>query len=156
MDPATLPYRDCAGVMLINAEGLIFTGERLDTAGAWQMPQGGIDEGESPQAAAFRELEEETGVSRSAVELIAESPNWLTYDLPPHLLGKSWGGKYRGQRQKWFLMRLTDADSCIDIDTAHPEFSRWRWCDKTALINDIVAFKKPLYAQILDSFKSNF
>ena len=118
--PGGLPYRPCAGVVLINAEGLIFAGQRIDTQGAWQMPQGGIDEGEDPRQAALRELVEETGVSPDKVQVLAETPGWVYYDLPPELLGKVWKGRYGGQRQKWVLMRFLGQDADIRIDTDHP------------------------------------
>lgn len=149
IDRETLPYRPCAGVMLLNRDGLIFTGERLDMPGAWQMPQGGIDGGEDPEAAAFRELEEETGVPADAVSLIKATNDWVTYDLPDELLGKVWQGRWRGQKQKWFLMRLNGPDSLITIETDHPEFARWRWSDRDALLRDIVGFKQDVYQQVV-------
>ena len=121
-----LHYRPGVGVTLINPAGLIFAGRRLDsTADAWQMPQGGIDGDETPRAAALRELEEETGIKSDRVRFLAKTHHWLTYDLPPELLGKVWGGKYRGQRQKWFLYRFEGSDSEIEIEKDHPEFSAW-------------------------------
>ncbi|WP_380786524.1 RNA pyrophosphohydrolase [Sphingomonas sp. R86521] len=148
-----LPYRPCAGVMLINAEGKVFVGQRLDTTiEAWQMPQGGIDPGEDAQAAALRELGEETGVAPEHVELIAEAPGEFTYDLPPELIGKAWKGKWRGQRQRWFLYRFLGTDTDIDIATAHPEFRSWRWMEPEMLPATIVPFKKTLYEKVLDAF----
>lgn len=144
-----LPYRPCVGVVLVNNNGLIFTGERIDTPGAWQMPQGGIDKGEQPEAAALRELEEEIGVSKDHVSLIGQTRDWLYYDLPPHLLGKAWGGKYCGQKQLWYKMLLDSDDSHINIATKHPEFSRWRWSTGAEVIDNIVDFKKDLYKQII-------
>ncbi len=152
IDPDSLPYRPCVGVVLINADGAVFAGERAGMQGAWQMPQGGVDDGESPQEAALRELEEETSVPADAVELLAETPGWLRYDLPPEVLGKVWGGKYRGQEQKWFLVRLTGPDSAIDLDTDHPEFGRWQWMAPQALLAEIVAFKRPVYEQVFGIF----
>ena len=114
-----LPYRPCAGVVLANGGGLIFTGERIDAPGAWQMPQGGIDDGEAPRAAALRELAEETGVDPALVTVEAETQGWVRYDLPEHLLGKMWGGKFRGQMQKWFLLRFHGSDGDIRIDQPH-------------------------------------
>jgi putative (di)nucleoside polyphosphate hydrolase len=153
-DPETLPYRPCVGVMLINADGLIFAGQRLDSPSpAWQMPQGGIDDGEKPKAAALRELWEETGTTADLVQSVAKTHGWVTYDLPPDLLGKAWGGKYRGQRQKWFLFRFLGADSDIKIDTAHPEFSSWRWIAADQMVAEIVPFKRAVYEEVVRSFR---
>lgn len=139
--------------MMINRDGRVFVGQRIDNVlEAWQMPQGGIDPGEDARAAAIRELGEETGVAPEHLELIAEAPEELTYDLPPELIGKVWKGKYRGQRQRWFLFRFTGADTDIDIATAHPEFRAWRWADPADLPEIIVPFKRALYEQILDAF----
>jgi len=152
-DPSSLPYRPCAGVMLINRDGRVFVGQRIDnTLEAWQMPQGGIDPGEDAQAAAIRELGEETGVSADKVTLIAEAPDELIYDLPPELIGKVWKGKYRGQRQRWFLFRFDGEDSDIRIDTAHPEFRAWRWAEPADLPRLIVPFKRALYEDVLAAF----
>lgn len=154
-DTAPLPYRPCVGVCLINPRGLIFAGRRLDsTADAWQMPQGGIDEGEKPRAAALRELGEETAVPPDAVSFLAKTHHWLTYDLPPELLGKVWGGKYRGQRQKWFLYRFNGADSLIDINREHPEFAEWRWIAADEMLAAIVPFKREVYDQVINSFRA--
>ena len=150
-----LPYRPCAGVVLINADGLIFTGERIDTPGAWQMPQGGIDDGEDPLTAALRELEEETGVPASAVTVLAETPGWIRYDLPDHLRGKLWKGRFAGQTQKWVLMRLDGSDDLIDIAQKHPEFQRWRWSSKAEVLRDIVPFKRDVYTQVIAAFDSD-
>ncbi|OAN59989.1 RNA pyrophosphohydrolase [Sphingomonas sp. TDK1] len=152
-DPALLPYRPCAGVMLLNREGHVFVGQRLDsTLDAWQMPQGGIDPGEDALDAAFRELWEETGVARHHVELIAEAPEELRYDLPEDLVGKVWKGKWRGQRQRWFLLRFLGEDGDIDIVTAHPEFRAWRWAEPADLPELIVPFKRALYERLLELF----
>ncbi len=153
MTSTVLPYRDCVGVVMVNADNLIFTGERLDTPDAWQMPQGGIDKGEAPVDAAYRELEEETGVTPTHVRLIAESPDWFSYDLPPHLIGKTWGGRYRGQRQRWYVMRFLGSDDAIRIDTADPEFRRWRWSSFDAALDHIVPFKYTLYENVLQFAK---
>lgn len=154
VDPATLPYRPCAGVMLVNREGRVFVGQRVDTTlEAWQMPQGGIDPGEDAHTAAIRELGEETGVSPDKVELIAEAPDELFYDLPPELVGKVWKGKWRGQRQRWFLFRFLGKDSDVDIATVHQEFRSWRWIDPADLPTLIVPFKKRLYEQVLAAFQ---
>jgi putative (di)nucleoside polyphosphate hydrolase len=152
-DPASLPYRPCAGVMLLNREGRVFVGQRLDsTLEAWQMPQGGIDPGEDALEAAFRELWEETGVARHHAELIAEAPEELQYDLPDDLIGKVWKGKWRGQRQRWFLLRFLGEESDIDIATAHPEFRAWRWSEPADLPELIVPFKRALYTRLLELF----
>jgi putative (di)nucleoside polyphosphate hydrolase len=151
-DPASLPYRPCVGVLLANRDGLVFAGERIDTPGAWQMPQGGIDRGESPRAAALRELREETGVVPDLVTVEAETAGWVRYDLPPELLGKVWKGRYRGQEQKWFLLRFEGKDADIDIVTGHPEFSRWRWLAPADLLALIVPFKRAVYTEVLDEF----
>ena len=155
IDPETLPYRPCVGVMLINATGLIFAGQRIDsTSPAWQMPQGGIDDGEKPRAAALRELWEETGVTDDLVQFIAKTDDWVTYDLPPDLLGKVWGGKYRGQRQKWFLYRFQGDDAEVDIARDHPEFAEWRWIGADELLARIVPFKRSVYDQVIKSFRA--
>lgn len=150
--PGGLPYRPCAGVVLINPDGLIFAGQRIDTPGAWQMPQGGIDAGETPHEAALRELTEETGVDPARVKLLGETSDWIQYDLPPHLLGKVWKGRYGGQKQKWFLLRFLGDDAEIVIETAHPEFDRWQWMRPGDLIDAIVPFKRDVYARIFAEF----
>lgn len=153
--PGGLPYRDCAGVVLMNGDGLVFAGQRIDTPGAWQMPQGGIDKGEIPRKAALRELEEEIGVRASLVTVIAETPDWVRYDLPPELLGKVWKGKYGGQRQMWYLLRFDGTDADIRIDTAHPEFDRWCWMPSRDLIDHIVPFKREVYRQVFAAFSDH-
>lgn len=147
-----LPYRPNVGVMLINGDGMIFVAERIDTPGAWQMPQGGIDKGEDPETAAVRELEEETGVAPDAVEIVARTADWLTYDLPPELLGKIWKGKYRGQKQHWYLMRFNGDDSMITLETDHPEFSAWKWVSADELVGGIVPFKRAIYEALVEEF----
>ncbi|WP_010544585.1 RNA pyrophosphohydrolase [Sphingomonas elodea] len=155
-DPASLPYRPCAGVMLLNRDGRVFVGQRLDsTLEAWQMPQGGIDPGEDALEAAFRELWEETGVARHHAELIAEAPEELQYDLPDDLIGKVWKGKWRGQRQRWFLLRFLGEDDDIDIVTDHPEFRAWRWAEPADLPDLIVPFKRALYERLLMLFAAH-
>ena len=152
-DPAALPYRPCAGIMLLNAQGKVFVGQRFDSAlDAWQMPQGGIDEGEDAEAAAFRELREETGIAPHLVKLITRSAREHHYDLPDHMIGRIWKGKYRGQRQIWFLMRFLGSDSDIDIATHTQEFRAWRWAAPDQLIDLIVPFKRELYANVIAEF----
>lgn len=145
-----LPYRPNVGLMVINADGLVWVGRRLDSeTNAWQMPQGGIDKGETPKEAALRELEEETGIAPDQVEVIAETADWVRYDLPADLLGKLWKGKWRGQEQKWFLMRYTGSDDQITIDTDHPEFAEWAWLPADQLVDRIVPFKRAVYAEVV-------
>ncbi|QTD55972.1 RNA pyrophosphohydrolase [Parasphingorhabdus cellanae] len=156
-DFSDLPYRPCAGIMLADKNGKIFVGQRLDAKDsaypdAWQMPQGGIDDGEESEAAAIRELEEETGITAAHVEIIARSAEEYYYDLPDELLGKIWKGKYRGQRQSWFLMRFTGEDRHVNIATEHAEFSDWKWAKPSDLPDMIVPFKKDLYRAILKEF----
>ena len=155
LGPSGLPYRMGAGVVLINPYGLIFAGQRIDNPGpAWQMPQGGIDGDEKPREAAYRELWEETGVTRDKVEFVGKTHGWVTYDLPPELLGKVWGGKYRGQRQKWFLFRFKGQDSDIRIASEHPEFSTWRWILADEMVESIVPFKRAVYEEVIRSFRA--
>ncbi|MCE2992024.1 MAG: RNA pyrophosphohydrolase [Candidatus Jidaibacter sp.] len=146
-------YRLGVGIMLVNDENKVFVGKRIDdtsNSNAWQMPQGGIDGEENPIEAAKRELLEETGVSY--VEILAEYPEWLYYDLPPELIGKVWGGRYRGQKQKWFLMRLLGGDAQINISTSHPEFNDWKWERIESLEAIIVPFKREIYSKVAKQF----
>jgi putative (di)nucleoside polyphosphate hydrolase len=146
-DPHSLPYRPCVGVMLFDSRGQVFVGRRIDTPDAWQMPQGGIDRGEAPETAALRELEEEIGTANA--EIVAGTAEWLAYDLPEHLVGKLWGGRWRGQRQKWFACRFLGDDSEIRLDTAHPEFDAWRWVEPEQLTGLIVPFKRAIYSAVV-------
>lgn len=149
----TLPYRPCAGIMLINADNHVFVGQRMDSVSdAWQMPQGGIDPGEDAQAAAFRELEEETGVAPHLAKLLAQSSREHLYDLPPELMGRMWNGKYRGQAQTWFAMQFLGSDADVDIATDTQEFRAWRWADPADLVGLIVPFKRQLYKDVLAEF----
>lgn len=148
---AHLPYRKGVGIMLLNREGKVFVAKRIDmTSEAWQMPQGGIDAGEDARTAALRELGEEIGTSNA--EIIAESVDWLRYDLPDALVPRIWKGQYRGQEQKWFAMRFTGVDGDINIATEHPEFSEWKWVDMQELPDIIVPFKRELYQLLVDEF----
>jgi putative (di)nucleoside polyphosphate hydrolase len=154
---ARLPYRPCVGIMLLNRDGDVFVGQRSDRdTDAWQMPQGGIDDGEDPRDAALRELWEETGVTRDLVEIVAETDDWLPYDLPQDLVPRIWKGRYRGQKQKWFLMRFRGEDTQIDIHAVHAEFSEWRWQPVSKLIANIVPFKRDVYAKVLSAFAPHF
>lgn len=149
-----LPYRPNVGIMLIDGRGLIFAAQRLDTSlPAWQMPQGGVDADEEPRTAALRELEEEIGVPPALVQVVAETPGWLTYDLPDELVGRIWKGRYRGQRQKWFLMRFLGRDEQIELAQEHPEFSAWRWIGADEMIDAIVPFKRDIYRQVVGAFR---
>ncbi len=154
VDKDALPYRPATGVMLLNRDGKVFVAQRLDsTLEAWQMPQGGLDEGEDAEAGALRELEEETGIPRDKVEIVARCPVELTYDLPDDLVGKMWKGKWRGQRQTWFLLRFTGEDSDVNLETVEPEFRAWKWADPAELPALIVPFKKQLYEDVLKAFQ---
>jgi putative (di)nucleoside polyphosphate hydrolase len=156
MDNTVLPYRPGVGIMLLNAHSHVFVGRRIDAQSAdpsasyWQMPQGGIDGNETPEEAMWRELEEEVG-TRDAT-LLALSPDWLTYDLPPSLVFGTWKGRYRGQRQRWALLRFQGDDTAINIATAHPEFDAWQWVPPHTLPTLIVPFKRPLYEAVLALF----
>jgi len=154
---ADLPYRPCVGVMLVNEKGQAFIGKRIDNKEGdwWQMPQGGMDDGEDVLAAALRELAEETGVIAEKATLIARATEELLYDLPDELIGKLWGGRYRGQRQHWLLLRFTGSDEDIDLE-AHdpPEFCEWKWVDPELLPELIVPFKKRVYRAVLEEFRA--
>ncbi|WP_299773067.1 RNA pyrophosphohydrolase [uncultured Tateyamaria sp.] len=148
-----LPYRKNVGVMVMNADGLVWVGQRRDRyREAWQMPQGGVDKGEDARTAALRELEEETSISAALVDVVAETADWLPYDLPHDLIPQLWKGKYRGQKQKWFLLRFNGSDDQIDLETAHPEFSNWKWMTPAELPEAIVPFKRDVYMRVLAEF----
>ena len=148
---AALPYRPGVGIFLLNAVGEVFVAQRIDTRQeAWQMPQGGIDDGETPRQAALREMAEEIGTNKA--EILAESRHWLSYDLPPELVSKVWKGRYRGQKQKWFALRFLGEDSDIDLATPEPEFLSWRWLPAARLPEMIVPFKRALYRDVLAEF----
>ena len=155
LSEADLPfYRPAVGIMLLNPAGLAFIGRRIDMpAGlaAWQMPQGGIDPGETPREAAFRELREEVGTDKA--EILAETQGWLHYDLPSDIVPRMWSGRWRGQRQKWFLMRFTGVDTDINPATEHPEFDAWEWVEPARLPELIVPFKRQLYRDLLAEFR---
>jgi putative (di)nucleoside polyphosphate hydrolase len=146
-------YRRGVGVMLLNRDGKVFVGARIDnTDEAWQMPQGGIDKGEEPWATALRELEEETGIPPRLVERMSGTPERLKYDLPKELRGKLWGGKWKGQDQDWYLCRFLGTDADVNIATKHPEFREWKWIEPQDLPELIVPFKRELYRQLLREF----
>ena len=164
VSPDSLPYRPCVGIMVLNPAGRIWVGQRADAPGDaegrgtwWQMPQGGVDPDEEPTQAALRELREETAIT--SVEIISETPTWLAYDLPPHLLGVAWGGRFRGQRQKWFAVRFTGDEREIDLGvpgTPNAEFVAWRWCTPEELAAGVVPFKREVYLDVLSAFRPLF
>ncbi len=150
-DPLHLPYRPCVGLVLFNPDGHVFVGRRIDTTvEAWQLPQGGIDDGEDPEQTLYREMEEEIGTRNFTI--LDQTKGWLTYDLPPELIGKVWKGRYRGQRQIWFAGRFNGTDDDINIETDHPEFNAWRWVPLAETPNLIVPFKQQLYLQLVEHF----
>ena len=153
VDREALPYRPAAGVMLLNRTGKVWVGQRLDsTLEAWQMPQGGLDPGEDPEEGALRELEEETGIPRDKVEILARCDEQLYYDLPDDLLGKIWQGRWRGQSQTWFLARFLGEDEDVNLATPEPEFRAWKWAEPQDLPALIVPFKQGLYRDVLKAF----
>ncbi|MEM7630473.1 MAG: RNA pyrophosphohydrolase [Pseudomonadota bacterium] len=153
---AKLPYRRNVGVMVLNTDGHVWVGQRKDRyKDAWQMPQGGIDKGEDPKAAALRELEEETGITPDLVELIAETDGWLPYELPHDLIPQLWKGRYRGQEQKYYLLRFIGTDAQINIETEEPEFSAWKWMPPADLPGAIVPFKRDVYRRVLAEFEAH-
>jgi putative (di)nucleoside polyphosphate hydrolase len=143
-------YRSGIGVMLLNDFNEVFVGQRTGIDDAWQMPQGGIEDGELPAVAALRELREEIGTDN--VEILAVGKGWLRYDLPSELIGNVWGGRWQGQQQKWFAMRFLGSDTDINVATEHPEFSAWQWRSPAHLVDLIVPFKRELYRDVLDEF----
>jgi len=152
----TLPYRKCVGIMVVNKDKKAFVGQRIDhSSTAWQMPQGGVDEGESESDASLRELSEETGITPEKVSLIAVSKSWVSYDLPPEMIPKLWDGQYRGQKQKWFLYRFNGLDADINIRTSHQEFSNWCWMEIDQLLDNIVPFKRQVYTEVIREFQNN-
>ncbi|MCJ1959496.1 RNA pyrophosphohydrolase [Novosphingobium mangrovi (ex Hu et al. 2023)] len=156
-DYANLPYRPCVGVMLVNADGKVFVGKRIDTkeGNFWQMPQGGVDDGEDLKDAALRELLEETGVPADKAVILTRTKDELLYDLPDELLGKLWKGQFRGQRQHWFLARFEGSDEDIDLNAHEPaEFCDWKWVDGDDLPELIVPFKKRVYRSVLEEFRA--
>lgn len=152
IEASELPFRQGVGMLIVDKNNRVFVGKRIDSkANGWQMPQGGIDLGETPSSAALREMEEEIGSSKG--EIIAESKKWYSYRVPDFLIPKLWNGQYCGQRQKWFLIRFTGKDSDININTETPEFDQWKWIEFDQLLVDIIPFKLKLYQQVIREFK---
>ena len=151
-DYSNLPYRLSVGIFLINDDKKIFVGERLDNPGSWQMPQGGVDKGETPADAALREMDEEIGVAAKLVDVLEETSDWLYYDFPPDLLRRM-GGPYLGQRQKWYALRFKGSDSDVRLDKHTPEFDAWRWARLDEIPSLIVPFKRPVYEEVAKRFQ---
>ena len=152
---AELPYRPCVGVMLANPRGQVFVAQRRDRdTDAWQMPQGGVDKGENTRDAALRELEEETSIPAKLVTVEAETKGLIRYDIPHEPVPNIWGGKYRGQEQKWYLLRFHGVNSDINLETYHPEFASWKWMNPDDLVASIVPFKRAVYEQVLAEFRA--
>lgn len=150
-----LPYRPCVGICLVNHKGEVFTGQRRDkSSDAWQMPQGGIDDGETPVEAAWRELGEETGLSADHARLITESQTWRNYDLPNEFIPRFWHGRFRGQTQRWFLFRFTGRDADINIQAHDQEFSAWQWMPMDDVPERIVPFKREIYLSVIAEFRN--
>lgn len=152
-------YRPCVGIVVLNKESKVFVAKRLDiqdceSPNSWQFPQGGIDENENVKEAALRELKEETGIE--TVEILAEIPDWLYYDIPERIAIRSWNGRFKGQRQKWFLMKFTGSDSEINLEQHTPEFCTWEWISVDEVINRVVPFKIDVYKQVISYFSKWF
>ena len=157
LDINALPYRPCVGLVILDPAGRIFAGQRIDGMyDAWQMPQGGIDAGETPREAGLREMTEETGITPDKAVILRESREWLPYDLPRHLVPKLWGGRFRGQKQRWLAIRFRGADTDVNIETDEPEFRVWSWMAHDELIRCIVPFKRDIYARVFAEFGDLF